>query len=191
VPAKSSGGQIFRAELPGNLVGNVAYRFASSDFYGNTGRSAPVFFKGGSGHTLRDLDSPLDAPAVPDVLGVEFGRGTRGSRGVPELDVLTVVYPDAPVYLLGSNAAPNTPFVALITTASARRRVGNLARMNVGGTVLVRRVGTTDAAGRALIVGGHTPADLPSGVELFVQFAVLDGVEDRWAVSRGVRLTSQ
>ncbi|TDJ70189.1 MAG: VCBS repeat-containing protein [Planctomycetota bacterium] len=39
VPAMSSAGQIFRAELPGGLTGHVCYRFFSEDEYGNQGVS--------------------------------------------------------------------------------------------------------------------------------------------------------
>ena len=44
VPALSSGGQIFRAEIPGELSGTIQYSFSSSDEYGNTGTSATRSF---------------------------------------------------------------------------------------------------------------------------------------------------
>mgnify|MGYP002630681870 CR=1 FL=1 len=44
VPARSSGGQVFRAELPGNLVGTIAYTFHSQDEYGNAGSSTARSF---------------------------------------------------------------------------------------------------------------------------------------------------
>jgi hypothetical protein len=40
VTAMNSGHQVFRAELPGNLVGTIQYRWISQDEYGNTGQSA-------------------------------------------------------------------------------------------------------------------------------------------------------
>ena len=46
VDARWSGGQVFRAELPGNLVGNVCYRWISADEYGNTGMSGDRCFVG-------------------------------------------------------------------------------------------------------------------------------------------------
>ncbi len=42
VPAMSSGGQIFRAEIPGNVVGTIAYFFSSADEYGNSGTSSTL-----------------------------------------------------------------------------------------------------------------------------------------------------
>jgi len=44
VPAQSSGGQIFRAEIPGDLSGTVEYWFNSEDEYGNNGQSASRSF---------------------------------------------------------------------------------------------------------------------------------------------------
>ncbi len=49
VPMLSSGGQIFRGEIPGSLTGTIAYFVTSSDEYGNTGTSATRQYVGGSG----------------------------------------------------------------------------------------------------------------------------------------------
>ncbi len=40
VPMITSGAQIFRGEIPGNLVGNITYQVFSEDEYGNQGSSA-------------------------------------------------------------------------------------------------------------------------------------------------------
>jgi len=45
VPMHSSAGQIFRGELPGNLVGTIDYRARSVDQYGNTGVSSTLTFQ--------------------------------------------------------------------------------------------------------------------------------------------------
>jgi hypothetical protein len=47
IPMQSSGGQIFRAEIPGNLVGNVCYFAESTDEHGNTGTSATKCYDSG------------------------------------------------------------------------------------------------------------------------------------------------
>ena len=39
VPMRSSGGQVFRGELPGTLTGNICYSVAATDEYGQTGVS--------------------------------------------------------------------------------------------------------------------------------------------------------
>jgi hypothetical protein len=44
LPARSSGGQIFRAEIPGTEVGLIEYSFTSRDEYGNSGLSATRSF---------------------------------------------------------------------------------------------------------------------------------------------------
>jgi hypothetical protein len=43
-PARMMQGQLFRAEIPGNLVGNICYTFVSRDQYGNTGSSATLCY---------------------------------------------------------------------------------------------------------------------------------------------------
>ncbi len=43
-PARTMQGDLFRAEIPGTLVGNVCYRFVSIDQYGNTGTSVQKCF---------------------------------------------------------------------------------------------------------------------------------------------------
>ena len=42
VPMASAGGQLFRGELPGNLVGDVSYLARSSDRYANTGTTTSI-----------------------------------------------------------------------------------------------------------------------------------------------------
>ncbi len=48
VPARSSGGQVFRAEIPGTLSGTIEYRFESWDEYGNLGSSAVRTYDAGT-----------------------------------------------------------------------------------------------------------------------------------------------
>ena len=67
VPMVSSGGQIFRGELPGNLDGTVCYMIAATDQYGQTGVSSqlcfgsaefPSFCNGDGGNQLGCTDCP-------------------------------------------------------------------------------------------------------------------------------------
>jgi len=65
VPMRSSGGQVFRGEIPGGIVGSVDYFVASRDAYGNSGQSTTLMFSsGGSG----EAGTP-----------VCFGDGTGGT----------------------------------------------------------------------------------------------------------------
>ena len=49
VTALSSGGQVFRGEIPGNLVGTIEYWFTSQDEYGNAGQSATLSYVANGG----------------------------------------------------------------------------------------------------------------------------------------------
>ena len=53
VTALSSGGQVFRGEIPGALIGTIEYWFTSQDEYGNMGQSATLSFvaNGGGANT--------------------------------------------------------------------------------------------------------------------------------------------
>jgi hypothetical protein len=48
IPMRSSMGQIFRGEIPGQLAGTIQYRAVSSDEYGNTGVTPFASFRGRS-----------------------------------------------------------------------------------------------------------------------------------------------
>jgi hypothetical protein len=48
VPMRSSAGQVFRGEIPGNLVGTICYRVRSMDEFGNTGLSNTLCYVGGN-----------------------------------------------------------------------------------------------------------------------------------------------
>ncbi|MBL8862162.1 MAG: VCBS repeat-containing protein, partial [Planctomycetes bacterium] len=50
-PAVSMQGDLFRAEIPGNLVGTICYRFVSIDKYGNTGTSVQRCYTATGGAT--------------------------------------------------------------------------------------------------------------------------------------------
>lgn len=66
-PAQSSGGQVFRAELPSNLLGEVTYRFEARDRYGNLGASAPVTY---TASTALANEAPYGTPQL-DESGLE------------------------------------------------------------------------------------------------------------------------
>ena len=74
VDAIWSGGQIFRAELPGNLVGNICYRWISADEYGNTGQSTQRCFTATGG-------GPATAYCFGDGTGTPCPCANTGSAG--------------------------------------------------------------------------------------------------------------
>ncbi|MHC4375051.1 MAG: FG-GAP repeat domain-containing protein [Planctomycetota bacterium] len=85
-----SGGEVFRGELPANLVGGVSYSVRATDAYGNAGVSATAAFTGtgdngtvfGSGSTGPDGPLPsqvLSAPIAGELLAVGAGPVPVGS----------------------------------------------------------------------------------------------------------------
>ena len=82
VPALSSGGQIFRAEIPGTEVGTIQYFFTSSDEYGNSSNSASksyVATSGGANSGASDCDCSGGNSPCGNTSGA--GRGCPNSNG--------------------------------------------------------------------------------------------------------------
>jgi hypothetical protein len=80
VPLVSSNGQVFRAEIDGNLVGLVAYRAVVTDEHGNTGSSLWKFYAAGlTGSSF----CSSDGNSAPCPCGNESsaGRGCGNSLG--------------------------------------------------------------------------------------------------------------
>jgi hypothetical protein len=180
IPARSSAGQIFRAVLPGNLVGAVEYAFASRDEYGNEGTSSLV---------------SLTATAPPAGFQTAYGASTAGlSGGVPVLRSLSVPFAGTTAYLaLSSGAAPGTPAVVAVTTASlAPTPVPGLLTLNVSGVALAVLGAELDASGD-LVLAGPLPGATPPGVHLFCQGWVLDATAGgaAFASSQGLELVTQ
>lgn len=113
VPAAWSGAQIFRAELPGPLVGTICYRWVSSDGYGNSGRSqercyqalptstgTPVCFGDGSG---APCPCGNDGGAGSGCANQSFASGsTLAAAGTPSVSADTLV-------LLATGSRPGQP----------------------------------------------------------------------------------
>ncbi len=89
VPMQSSGGQIFRGEIPGSETGTICYTIAASDEYGQTGLSAqlcydsgmvgptfPVSCTGDGGDQMGCTDCPCNNNTPPGSIG-----GCRNSSG--------------------------------------------------------------------------------------------------------------
>jgi hypothetical protein len=177
--AKSSAGQVFRGELPGNLVGGVSYSFTSQDEYGNTGSSTAANVVG----------------AYVPVFQTAYGTSTSGlTGGVPALRSLSVPFAGKTVYLaLSSNAAPSTAaIIAVATTSLPATAIPGLLTLNIAGTALVVVNSNLDANGD-LVLAGELPATAPAGVHLFCQGWVLDATAggEMFASSRGLDLVMQ
>ena len=93
VPMMSSGGQIFRGEIPGSETGAICYTIAASDEYGQTGLSAqfcynsgmvvvpfPVSCTGDGGDQMGCTDCPCMNNAMPGSGGGCLNSSGNGSR---------------------------------------------------------------------------------------------------------------
>ena len=84
IDMQSSGGEIFRGEIPGSLTGTICYRVLSTDGMGNTGSSPQLCFTAEANSFCNDADGslascPCGNPGAPDT-GCEIQQGTGGVR---------------------------------------------------------------------------------------------------------------
>ena len=103
VPGVTVGGQIFRAEIPGALVGTITYRFKSTDRYNNTGTSATKNYTAVAGGSVGTAfcfgDGSLATPCPCGNNGTA-GRGCDNSAatGGAQLTATGSVSPDTVVF---------------------------------------------------------------------------------------------
>ena len=171
-PMTSSGGQIFRVELPGNLLGPVSYRARSEDEYGNTGYSSTQNYTG-TGASV----------------GTSYGSSTNGSLGAPTLRALSRPFPNSPLYLAGENMPPGT--VGFIGISAGQSVPGldlsNGLLLNLKLPLILLAPGVADSNGDIVLSLG-VPAAL-SGVSLYHQLFSLDGAgPNDFASSQGLEV---
>lgn len=176
LPAKSSGGQVFRAELPSNLVGQVAYRFGSSDEHGNSGSSQTLLY---------DSSTVLNHRTI-------YGSGTDGSLGALVVDAKSIATEGKPLFVTLSNTPAGTLFVQFVSLASAGPLfVPGSGFVNVDSAGLIPsllKLGLTDASGDAARKL-NIPVGIGSGFSTFWQFFTLDGqAGETWASSEGLEI---
>jgi len=160
---KSSGGQIFRGELPGNLVGGVQYRVFANDEYGNSGASA-----------VQGFAATGDTGAL---------YGTASSGGTASIASLTETHAGMTSYLHGTGAAAASVFVGVSGSSLAPTAVPGLPNLvlNVAPPLIALANGT----GEALLAGPIPPGT--TGAALFAQTVTFDGAT--FESSRGLALT--
>jgi hypothetical protein len=160
-PAQILSTQVARAELPGNLVGSVSWRFASTDLSGNTGVSAQQAYTATSSAGF----------------AFGYGAGSAGSLGVPTVHAMSVPFAGSTLYLAGKGAPPATLSWLALTTAnapSAPLGVPGLCNVNVLGSILALKVAATDATGCS-VAALQVPVGAPAGIDVYAQFLSLDG----------------
>lgn len=177
VPARCSYGQIFRAELPGNLVGQVEALWRSEDPYGNVGTAAPMGWTATTG-----------AATLP----FAYGSGSANAAGfTPSLQALSVPFPGSTLYLVGEAAASTPALLVIADQSLPSTPVPGLGTLNVTGSLLLVLQGSTDASGRYL-AGIEVPGDLAPGGAVFAQFGTFDGAAgDLLATSAGLEIVVQ
>ena len=171
IPMRSSGGQLFRGELPGNLVGSVVYRVDASDPQGNTGSSSIQNYVA-SGNT-----------------GLSYGTATPG--GSTAIVALTELHSGSPALLAASTSGSG---LAAFVTVSASKQDPPLAVpglpnliLNTGAPFLVAS-GVTDSGGDYVL-----DVDVPigsGGLTVYAQGHVLTGA-GLFESSQGLELTVQ
>jgi hypothetical protein len=176
IVSMSSQGQIFRTLMPANLVGSVSYRFRSEDEYGNTGFSGFQNYTGSTGLNF----------------AVQYGAGSAGTSGTPDLSALSVAFASSTLYLASDNMTTGTPYFLLVTDASLPTLpLPGIGNINVGGTLLVQ-VGGIVPAGGDVVLGFPLSATLPGGVSLFMQVLAVDGTGGNLlSTSNGLEVITQ
>ena len=161
IPATSSAGQVFRAEVPGQLAGLVEYRFRSMDGYGNTGFSATVA-------NVVSYGPPFQVP---------YGSGSAGLLGgLPLMRALSVPFPGCTLFLaLSSGAIPGATTIQVIASAPAFSGIlfPGLLTLHLAGSPLLVAGGTLDADGDHVLSLDLPPTVLP-GTRLYAQGFVED-----------------
>jgi hypothetical protein len=100
--AQNSEGQIFRVELPKNLVGSVVTTWRSTDGYGNTGVSTNDTWTSSFGGTFEEL----------------YGTGSADVNAIePKVELLSLGIPGQKVYL-GLTSSPNSSYILAYAAAS-------------------------------------------------------------------------
>ncbi|MFT4539467.1 MAG: hypothetical protein ACI841_004370 [Planctomycetota bacterium] len=109
-PAVSSAGQIFRAEIPGELSGTIAYTFHSEDEYGNAGSSATLSYDatgncGGGGPTAYCVPTSSNSVSAGGAV-----LASTGNYGTASATFLISDIPDQPGLLYAGPNMPDLPF---------------------------------------------------------------------------------
>ena len=179
IEAMSSQGQVFRAELPGNLVGAVDFHWVSQDEYGNTGTSAVVSY---TSTTALAYATPFG----PSTASVSTGQP-------PALEALSVPFPGTTLYLSARGGAGVGYLLALYTEPVPGGLVlPGLLVANVVGTKILLTTGVLGPSG-CDVTALPLAEGLPTGASAHGQVFTLDGSVggDLLASSQGWTITTQ
>ncbi|MHC4892029.1 MAG: FG-GAP repeat domain-containing protein [Planctomycetota bacterium] len=176
IPSMSSQGQIFRTEMPANLVGAVSYKFKSQDEYGNAGESSVQNY----------------TASTPLAYATSFGVAEAGQGGTPSLDALSVAFAGSELFLGSQGMTAGVPYFLYLGSAAlpAPVPIPGLATVNIAGPVLLGIEGLADAQGK-VVAAFPIPDGFPS-ISLYFQLFALDGTGGKLLSSTaGLEVISQ
>ena len=174
-PMSAGANNLWRGELPANLVGAVSYHVRATDEHGNSGVS-----------TVGNYTSTGAA-------GSSFGcSATSLSTGLaPRVRALSEALPGTTLYVGGDDLAPGAPYVLAIAGSSIPcLSLPGLAQLNLGPPTWAVLTGSADAdgcAGLALPLSAGTPG----GAALYFQLFTVDPASngDLLSSSQGLAVT--
>jgi len=172
VPMKSSGAQVFRGEIPGNLVGSVIYLVRSQDEYLNKGFSAVGTYE------------------ATGATGLTAGDASNGAQGEPVLRALSSSFGGMKHYLLVENLTPGATgvIVAALQPLSPSVDLGDGLVLNILPPFLATLPVTAGVNGTAVLA-----VPIPEGIDgasISTQLFALDGAgAATWASSRSLTFT--
>jgi hypothetical protein len=178
ITAHTSQGQIFRAEIPANLVGAVSLEWQSEDEYGNTGFSSAVNYTGSTGLGFTS----------------KYGTSTNSvsTGSAPSFDVLSVPFGGTTAYLAARGGAGVAYLMAIYDSSSAPLPLPGLLVANIGGGEVLTLSGTLDSSG-CRVTAIPLNAGIAAGATVYGQVFTFDGATngDLLASSQGTTLTTQ
>ena len=113
VPMRSSGGQLFRGEIPGALIGAIEYRVRATDAGGNVGLSAPATFVAADGGCNGSVatyctSKPTSIPGCLPSLALDGVPSASAPTGCT-VSVVDVPGGNVGLFLYTTNGAAATP----------------------------------------------------------------------------------
>jgi hypothetical protein len=179
VAARASGGQVFRAVIPSNLVGSVDYLWRSADQYGNTGTSATTSY---TASTTLTMDTP-------------YGSGTIGTTGsLHAVRAKSLFTPGKSLYLVVDTNATPTIYALYVSLGSfPPTPFPDIGIVNVNPfTVLKTLLGVTSFTNGTHVRKFKIDESIPTGLDLYWQVFGLDGTGgDTYSSSQGLHIVSQ
>jgi hypothetical protein len=176
ISARSSMGQVFRAIMPGNLLGSVSYWFESTDEHSNTGTSTVKTFQAGG--------------AGSSSYGTLYGSNSYGSWGPPGIYCLSQPQVGSCLYLDAEFIPPGTATSIYLSKTKLYFDAGAGKLYNLDtlpGALLASWIQTASSNG-SVTVSYAVPAAL-ANTKIYAQVITEDAVRgNMFASSHGLEI---